>query len=104
MPVVHHHHEGVPLSRSAFFLPAFFFCASPSPGSPQARKKGEGARGGTGAESASCPWCFMHAQMGIQRRLMEKIPEIIEVEQVMDGETGLDLSPENVEQVGGGGT
>lgn len=39
------------------------------------------------------------AGMGIQRRLMEKIPEIMEVEEVMDEETGLPLNDESVEKV-----
>ena len=38
-------------------------------------------------------------KMGIERKLMEKIPEIIGVEQVMDQETGLELNEENIEKV-----
>eukprot|EP00238_Polyblepharides_amylifera_P009242 CAMPEP_0196593954 /NCGR_PEP_ID=MMETSP1081-20130531/77001_1 /TAXON_ID=36882 /ORGANISM="Pyramimonas amylifera, Strain CCMP720" /LENGTH=100 /DNA_ID=CAMNT_0041918081 /DNA_START=483 /DNA_END=785 /DNA_ORIENTATION=- len=38
-------------------------------------------------------------QMGIERRLKEKFPELQHVEQVMDGETGLDLTDENVDSV-----
>ena len=38
-------------------------------------------------------------KMGIQRKLMEKIPEILEVEQVMEEMEGLDLTEENVENV-----
>eukprot|EP00245_Coleochaete_scutata_P002595 TRINITY_DN134_c0_g1_i1.p1 TRINITY_DN134_c0_g1~~TRINITY_DN134_c0_g1_i1.p1 ORF type:complete len:254 (+),score=46.58 TRINITY_DN134_c0_g1_i1:149-910(+) len=47
----------------------------------------------------SCPSSMMTMKMGIERRLMEKIPEIIAVEQVMDEETGLPLNDENVEKV-----
>mmetsp|Transcript_12265 Transcript_12265/g.31804 ORF Transcript_12265/g.31804 Transcript_12265/m.31804 type:complete len:104 (-) Transcript_12265:84-395(-) len=38
-------------------------------------------------------------RMGIQRKLMEKIPEILDVEQIMDEVEGLDLTEENVEAV-----
>ncbi len=37
--------------------------------------------------------------MGIKRRLMERIPEIVDIEQVIDDEEGLSLSVENVESV-----
>ena len=47
----------------------------------------------------SCPSSTMTLKMGIQRRLMERIPEIMDVEQVMDTETGLALTEENVEKV-----
>uniref|UniRef100_A0A0D6R834 NIF system FeS cluster assembly NifU C-terminal domain-containing protein n=1 Tax=Araucaria cunninghamii TaxID=56994 RepID=A0A0D6R834_ARACU len=47
----------------------------------------------------SCPSSLMTMKMGIERRLMEKIPEIVAVEQVMDEETGLELNEENVEKV-----
>lgn len=47
----------------------------------------------------SCPSSLMTMKMGIERRLMEHIPEIVAVEQVMDGETGLELNEENVEKV-----
>ncbi len=47
----------------------------------------------------SCPSSLMTMKMGIERRLMEKIPEIMGVEQVMDEETGLALTEENVEAV-----
>eukprot|EP00252_Welwitschia_mirabilis_P021244 TRINITY_DN537_c0_g1_i1.p1 TRINITY_DN537_c0_g1~~TRINITY_DN537_c0_g1_i1.p1 ORF type:complete len:241 (-),score=54.28 TRINITY_DN537_c0_g1_i1:149-871(-) len=47
----------------------------------------------------SCPSSVMTLKMGIERRLMESIPEIIAVEQVMDDETGLELTEENVEKV-----
>ncbi|KAK9806080.1 hypothetical protein WJX72_000355 [[Myrmecia] bisecta] len=47
----------------------------------------------------SCPSSLTTMTMGIKRRLMEKIPEILEVEQVMDEQTGLDLTNDNVDQV-----
>ena len=47
----------------------------------------------------SCPSSTMTLKMGIQRRLMERIPEVADVEQVMDTETGLALTDENVEKV-----
>ncbi|KAH8967659.1 hypothetical protein BDL97_03G088000 [Sphagnum fallax] len=47
----------------------------------------------------SCPSSLMTMKMGIERRLIEKIPEIAGVEQVMDEETGLALTDENVEAV-----
>ena len=47
----------------------------------------------------SCPSSTMTMKMGIERRLMEKIPEIQAVEQVLDEETGLPLTDENVENV-----
>lgn len=47
----------------------------------------------------SCPSSMTTMTMGIKRRLMEKIPEILDVQQVMDEEVGLDLTPENVESV-----
>jgi Fe-S cluster biogenesis protein NfuA len=37
--------------------------------------------------------------MGIERRLMEKIPEIVAVEAISDEETGLELKEENIEKV-----
>ena len=40
----------------------------------------------------SCPSSVMTMKMGIERRLMEKIPEIVAVEPVPDGETGLELN------------
>jgi len=36
-------------------------------------------------------------RMGIERRLMEKIPEIQEVQQIIDQEEGLALTEENIE-------
>lgn len=47
----------------------------------------------------SCPSSVMTMKMGIERRLMEKIPEIVAVEQVPDEETGLELDEENIEKV-----
>lgn len=47
----------------------------------------------------SCPSSTLTMKMGIERRLMEKIPEIASVEQVADEETGLPLDEENVERV-----
>lgn len=47
----------------------------------------------------SCPSSMMTLKMGIETRLMDKIPEILAVEQILDTETGLDLNEENVEKV-----
>ncbi|XP_078434493.1 nifU-like protein 2, chloroplastic [Wolffia australiana] len=47
----------------------------------------------------SCPSSVMTMKMGIERRLMEKIPEIVAVEPVSDEETGLELNEENIEKV-----
>lgn len=47
----------------------------------------------------SCPSSTMTMKMGIERRLMEKIPEIVVVEAIADGETGLELNEENIEKV-----
>lgn len=47
----------------------------------------------------SCPSSTMTMRMGIERRLIERIPEIEAVEQIMDEETGLALTDENVEAV-----
>ncbi|KAL3162687.1 NifU-like protein 2, chloroplastic [Trebouxia sp. C0009 RCD-2024] len=47
----------------------------------------------------SCPSSTTTMTMGIRRRLMEKIPEILEVEQLMgDEDIGLELTAENVER------
>ncbi|ONK58019.1 uncharacterized protein A4U43_C09F7010 [Asparagus officinalis] len=56
------------------------------------RLKLEGACG-------SCPSSTMTMKMGIERRLMEKIPEIVAVEPITDAETGLELNAENIEKV-----
>ncbi|KAL2511837.1 NifU-like protein 2 [Abeliophyllum distichum] len=47
----------------------------------------------------SCPSSVMTMKMGIERRLMEKIPEIVAVESIPDEETGLELNEENIETV-----
>ncbi|XVF68237.1 hypothetical protein PTKIN_Ptkin10aG0189000 [Pterospermum kingtungense] len=47
----------------------------------------------------SCPSSVMTMKMGIEKRLMEKIPEIVAVEPVTDEETGLELNEENIEKV-----
>ena len=45
----------------------------------------------------SCPSSTVTMRMGIEKRLMEKIPEIMEVEQVTEEEVGMPLTEENVE-------
>jgi len=45
----------------------------------------------------SCPSSTVTMRMGIEKRLMEKIPEIMEVVQITSEETGLELNAENVE-------
>eukprot|EP00879_Flechtneria_rotunda_P002112 GHRR01002294.1.p1 GENE.GHRR01002294.1~~GHRR01002294.1.p1 ORF type:complete len:225 (+),score=36.75 GHRR01002294.1:148-822(+) len=47
----------------------------------------------------SCPSSLTTMTMGIKRRLMEKIPEILDVEQVMEESQGLELTSQNVDQV-----
>ncbi|KAH7844023.1 hypothetical protein Vadar_023460 [Vaccinium darrowii] len=47
----------------------------------------------------SCPSSTMTLKMGIESRLRDKIPEIQEVEQILDTETGLELNEENVEKL-----
>lgn len=47
----------------------------------------------------SCPSSTMTLKMGIETRLMDKIPEILAVEQILDTETGLELNEESVEKV-----
>ncbi|XP_065872130.1 nifU-like protein 2, chloroplastic [Euphorbia lathyris] len=47
----------------------------------------------------SCPSSVTTMKLGIERRLMEKIPEIVAVEPIADGETGLELNEENIEKV-----
>ncbi|KAL3509087.1 hypothetical protein ACH5RR_028488 [Cinchona calisaya] len=47
----------------------------------------------------SCPSSTMTLKMGIETRLRDKIPEIQDVEQIIDTETGLELNEENVEKV-----
>lgn len=46
----------------------------------------------------SCPSSTATMTMGIKRRLMEKIPEIMDVEQVIDEQQGLELNAENIEK------
>ena len=46
----------------------------------------------------SWPSSVTTMKLGIERRLMEKIPEIVAVEAVADEETGLDLNEENIEK------
>lgn len=47
----------------------------------------------------SCPSSVTTMKLGIERRLMEKIPEIVAVEAIPDEETGLELNDENIEKV-----
>ncbi|KAK8485839.1 hypothetical protein V6N13_149676 [Hibiscus sabdariffa] len=47
----------------------------------------------------SCPSSVTTMKLGIERRLMEKMPEIVAVEPVTDEETGLELNEENIEKV-----
>lgn len=47
----------------------------------------------------SCPSSTMTLKMGIETRLRDKIPDILEVEQIVDTETGLELNTDNVEKV-----
>ncbi|KAG8368829.1 hypothetical protein BUALT_Bualt15G0087500 [Buddleja alternifolia] len=47
----------------------------------------------------SCPSSVTTMKMGIERRLMEKIPEVVSVESIPDKETGLELNEENIEKV-----
>ncbi|KAI3754675.1 hypothetical protein L1987_54462 [Smallanthus sonchifolius] len=47
----------------------------------------------------SCPSSTMTLKNGIETRLRDKIPEIMDVEQILDTETGLELNEENVEKI-----
>lgn len=47
----------------------------------------------------SCPSSTMTLKMSIETRLRDKIPEIMDVEQIMDTETGLELNEENIEKL-----
>ncbi|KAG1331153.1 hypothetical protein COCNU_02G011210 [Cocos nucifera] len=47
----------------------------------------------------SCPSSVMTMKMGIEQRLIEKIPEIVAVEPITDEETGLELNVENIEKI-----
>ncbi|KAG8367481.1 hypothetical protein BUALT_Bualt16G0076500 [Buddleja alternifolia] len=46
----------------------------------------------------SCPSSVTTMKMGIERRLMEKIPEVVSVESIPDKETDLELNEENMEK------
>ncbi|KAJ6342901.1 hypothetical protein OIU78_010761 [Salix suchowensis] len=48
---------------------------------------------------SSCSASVMTMKMGIESRLMEKIPEIVAVEAISDEDTGLELMEENIEKV-----
>lgn len=47
----------------------------------------------------SCPSSTATMTMGIKRRLMEKIPEILDVEQITEESKGLELNDANIETV-----
>ncbi|XP_020593334.1 nifU-like protein 2, chloroplastic [Phalaenopsis equestris] len=47
----------------------------------------------------SCPSSVMTLKMGIERRLMEKIPDIVAIEPIIDEVMGLELNEENIEKV-----
>ncbi|KAJ6928031.1 nifU-like protein 2 [Populus alba x Populus x berolinensis] len=47
---------------------------------------------------SSCSASVTTMKMGIESRLMEKIPEIVAVEAISDEETGLELNEENIEK------
>ncbi|GAB2236074.1 hypothetical protein Droror1_Dr00027809 [Drosera rotundifolia] len=47
----------------------------------------------------SCPSSVTTMKLGIERRLMEKIPEVVAVEAVPDEDTGLEMNEENIEKV-----
>lgn len=47
----------------------------------------------------SCPSSTVTMKLGIERRLMEKMPEIVAVEAIADEETGLEMTEENIEKV-----
>lgn len=47
----------------------------------------------------SCPSSVMTMKMGIERRLMEKIPDIVAVEPITDESMGLELNEGNIELV-----
>ena len=48
---------------------------------------------------SSCSASVMTMKMGIESRLMEKIPEIVAVEAISDEDIGLELKEENIEKV-----
>lgn len=47
----------------------------------------------------SCPSSSMTMKMGIERKLKERIPEVMEVEQVLEEDMGMELNEENIESV-----
>ncbi|KAL4556124.1 hypothetical protein LXL04_038767 [Taraxacum kok-saghyz] len=47
----------------------------------------------------SCPSFVTTMKLGIECRLIEKIPEIVTVEPILDEETGLELKEEKIEKV-----
>ena len=47
----------------------------------------------------SCPSSSMTLKMGIERKLKERIPEVMEVEQVLEEDFGMELTEENIESV-----
>ncbi|XP_062203428.1 nifU-like protein 1, chloroplastic [Phragmites australis] len=47
----------------------------------------------------SCPSSVNTMKMGIERRLMEKIPEIVAVEPITNKETGFKLNAQNIQKV-----
>ncbi|KAL5225818.1 hypothetical protein ABZP36_012457 [Zizania latifolia] len=49
-----------------------------------------------------CPASLIMMKMGIERHLMEKIPQIVAIEPISDEETGLELSEEDIEKISGG--
>ena len=51
----------------------------------------------------SCPSSMVTMTMGIKRRLMERIPEIVEVDALDPEHKGMELTEENVDTVLGAG-
>ncbi|KAK9836613.1 hypothetical protein WJX74_004348 [Apatococcus lobatus] len=47
----------------------------------------------------SCPSSMTTMTMGIKRRLQEKIPEILDIDQITDESMGLELTEDNIEDV-----
>ncbi|GAB4818703.1 hypothetical protein N2152v2_005749 [Parachlorella kessleri] len=47
----------------------------------------------------SCPSSLTTMTMGIKRRLMERIPEILDVQQIEDQQQGLEMTADNIELV-----
>ncbi|KAL9253413.1 NifU-like protein, partial [Drosera capensis] len=48
----------------------------------------------------SCPSSVTTMKLGIEPRLVEKVPEVVAVEAVPDEETGLEMNEENIEKKG----